>query len=347
MTQWSGAALDVAALVSGKDDPSSRFRVLQHVPRMERLGVRLHPLVPRVTSYPPRAKALRPVWGAAALLERLGMAAATLRRDMTLIQRTMISTFATFEGLCRGPRVFDVDDAIHLRRDGKAARHVARLCDLVICGNDFLAEWYSREHRPVAVLPTAVDTERWVPAVDGGEPTNTAGWIGSASNLPLLEGRSEEIGDFLRACPGWRLRVVCDQKPRLGSIPADRWEFAPWSAKSEVSETARFSIGLMPLRDDEWARGKCSYKMLLYMSCGVPVVVSPIGLNADILSRGACGVGATSSKEWTDSLVSLARDASARARMGSAGRAIVMSDYSQDVIAPKLARLLLKAAGRA
>lgn len=339
------SGLRVAALVGGATDPSSRFRVLQHAGRLAPYGVSLSPLVPVFSSFPPRARALRPAWGAAALVERLCMASATRRFELTLFQKTMISTLSTFEGRCRAPRVLDVDDPIHVLRGGEPARRVAEACDMIICGNAYLAERYRRWNRRVRVLPTAVDTARWKPAppcIAGPR----AGWIGSSSNLPYLEQRQAALRAFLDACPGWTLRVVADRPPRLASLPADRWRFIRWSPEVEVAEVAGLAIGLMPLKDGEIERGKCSFKMLQYMACGVPVVVSPVGMNAEVLERGECGYGAVGDDGWAAALVALARDESLRRRMGARGRAIVEREFSSDVIAPRLAELLLAAAGR-
>jgi glycosyltransferase involved in cell wall biosynthesis len=222
---------------------------------------------------------------------------------------------------------------------------VAEGCELVICGNDYLAEWYARHAHRVAILPTAVDTRRWRPAVTA--PTRPCvGWIGSSSNASHLLARQVALRAFLEACPDWTLRVVSDSRPALNDLPASRWAFVPWSPKTEVAETAGFSIGLMPLHDGEWERGKCSYKMLLYMACGIPVVVSPVGMNLQVLAQGACGLAAKTEDEWATALVSLARDSSLRGALGATGRAVIERDFSSEVIAPKLAGLLRGAAGR-
>lgn len=341
----SGKALSVAAAVSGRIDPSSYFRVLQHVDRLAQCGVDLHPIVSAIGSYPPPSVALRPLWGAAALATRARMAFATRCCDATLLQRTMVSTLATFEGLCRAPRILDVDDAIHLHRGGAPARRVASLCDLIICGNEFLADWYARYGHRVAILPTAVDTDRWRPA-SSVDLLPAAGWIGSSGNLKYLLERESALRAWLDACPDWTLRVVCEERPPFVSLPPERWTFIPWSRETEAAETARFSIGLMPLRDSEWERGKCAFKMLLYMACGVPAIVSPVGMNADVLARGTCGLAAETDSAWTSALVELARDETLRRRMGAVGRSVVERDFSAAVIAPRLAALLRQGAGR-
>src|SRR5438445_4239438 len=135
-----GNMLKVAAYTGGRHVPSARFRVRQYVPALRGLGVELREYEARFRSYPPSRKALRPLWGAAAISERMISAGASFWADMTLLQREMIATMLTVEPLTRSPRALDVDDAIWLRRDGSAAQRLARMCQVVSCGNDFLAE---------------------------------------------------------------------------------------------------------------------------------------------------------------------------------------------------------------
>lgn len=123
-------------------------------------------------------------------------------------------------------------------------------------------------------------------------------------------------------------------------MPADRVEYVPWSPESEASVIQSFDVGIMPLDDSPWARGKCSYKMLLYMACGIPVVVSPVGMNAEVLALGSCGLGATSESVWNESLAHLLEDRHARLSYGHRGREIVLNEFSITTVAPRLASVL-------
>src|SRR5207247_2593021 len=156
--------ISVAAFTSGRANPSARFRVRQLVPALRGLGVQVREWPATFTVFPPRARALWPAWGAATLADRLPGIVWSYRSDVTLLQREMLSTFATLEPLTKRPRALDVDDAIFLYWGGRFARRLARSCDSVICGNAYLAERFRRWNDRVEVVATAVDTDRYVPA---------------------------------------------------------------------------------------------------------------------------------------------------------------------------------------
>ncbi len=330
--------LQVAAFTSGWAVPSARFRVRQHVPALRDLGVEIREWPAPLGVFPPRARSLRPAWGVATLAGRLPGIAWSYRSDVTLLQREMLSTFATLEPLTKRPRVLDVDDAIFLFRDGRFAETLARACDSVICGNDYLAERFRSWNDRVEVVATAVDTDRYAPATARTDPDRVViGWMGTSSNFEYLYQIEGALGRVLRECRGAKLWVVADRAPRLRRLPEARVEYTRWRPEAEVGTLQGTTVGIMPLADSSWERGKCSLKMLLYMACEVPVVVSPVGMNAEVLAKGEMGIGATSEDEWVDALVGLVADARERERMGKVGRRVIQEHYSIRVIAPRLA----------
>lgn len=330
--------ITVAAFTGGQDVPSARFRVRQHVPALRRLGFDLREWPAPLGAFPPRARWLRPAWGVATLAGRLPGIAWSYRSDVTLLQREMLSTFATLEPLTKRPRVLDVDDAIFLFRGGRFAEKLARASDSVICGNDYLAERFRCWNDRVEVVATAVDTDRYAPAAAGTDPDRVViGWMGTSSNFEYLYRIEGALGRVLRECRGAKLSVVSDRAPRFRRLPTDRVEYTRWWPEAEVGTIQGTTVGIMPLADSSWERGKCSLKMLLYMACEVPVVVSPVGMNAEVLAKGEIGIGASSEDEWVDALVGLLGDARERERMGKAGRRVVQEHYSVEVIAPRLA----------
>src|SRR5262249_50687889 len=139
--------------------------------------------------------------------------------------------------------------------------------------------------------------------------------------------------------PDARFRVISDRAPRLDGIPAGQFEFAPWSVESEARLIQELTVGLMPIEDNDWGRGKCGFKMLTYMACGVPAVASPVGVNASILAGGG-GLAASSAGEWVEAIGSLLDDAELARSTGEKGRRTVMSCYSVDAVAPLLASIL-------
>jgi glycosyltransferase involved in cell wall biosynthesis len=263
----------------------------------------------------------------------------------------MLSTSFTLEPLTKKPRILDVDDAIWLYRNGSCACRLAKISDSVICGNSFLADYFSQWNPNIAILPTAVDTDRFLPLAskpfDDGAPDvrPTIGWSGGRGGFVDLQVAEKALQVVLRKHPRARLRVIADAAPRCLNLPVGQVEFVPWSPETEVQAIQGLDIGIMPLGDTLWNRGKCSYKMLLYMSCGVPVVVSPIGMNSEILNMGTVGAGASTTDDWVGALDQLLRNPQLAAAMGRRARDVVLQSYSINTLAPKLAAELLRVAG--
>jgi glycosyltransferase involved in cell wall biosynthesis len=331
--------LSVAAYTQGVPVPSARFRVRQHIAPLEALGVRIREYPARLSSFPPAWRPARPAWGVAAVAERVLAAACSWTADVTLLQREMVSTLATAEVLTRRPRVLDVDDAIFLHRGGAAAARLAQLCDLVICGNAFLAGWFDRHNRNVQTLPTAVDTDRFAPAPAGGDMRPVIGWSGGSSGFRYLESVAPALSEILSRRPEASLRVIADRRPRLDGVPASRVEFVRWSPETEVAALQDLTVGLMPLDDTSWSRGKCAFKLLTYMACGVPAVASAVGMNVEVLASGG-GLAPRSLAEWVDAIDFYLRQPAEARRAGRQGRQIVVDRYSLRTVTPRLAGLL-------
>jgi glycosyltransferase involved in cell wall biosynthesis len=332
--------LKVAAYTGGRSVPSARFRVRQYIPALKALGVEVRERWAKLGSYPPAIKALRPLWGMAAICERAVSAAGSFSADVTLLQREMLSTFVTAEPFTKPPRALDVDDAIWLYGGGSFARRLAGLSELVICGNDFLAEQFQRWNPNIHILPTAVDTSRYRP-LDSVQTVGhkRIGWCGSGSTLRYLEALTPVFKAVLERRKDVKLRIVADVRPVLDGIAENQLEFIPWSPEVEVRAIQEMSVGLMPLENTSWARGKCSFKLLTYMACGIPVVASPVGMNVAVLSAGG-GIAARGHDEWIDAIHSLLDEEAMAQRMGQQGREAVLRGYSLSAVAPLLARIL-------
>lgn len=332
----------IAAFTGGISVPSARFRVRQYIPALREEGVKIAEFYSGVGQYPPRIRWVRPFWAIATLAERLPNVVRTHRYDAVLLQREIMSSFVTLEPLIKRPRILDVDDAIFLQRGGGFAKRLAELSDKVICGNNYLAEWFGRWNVNVDVIPTAVDTERYFPNAKTKSPEQSQiiGWIGTSGNYKYLYGIEGALAKVMRAQPGTRLKVVGDQLPEFRHLSLDQVDFVSWSEAIEVQAIQSMDIGIMPLEDSPWARGKCSFKMLQYMATGLPVVVSPVGMNAEVLTLGELGIGATTEKQWIDGLIALLENRTLRTRFGAEGRRVVESSFSIRVVAPQLARSL-------
>jgi glycosyltransferase involved in cell wall biosynthesis len=332
--------MKVAAYTGGDSVPSARYRVRQLVEPLRRRGVDIVEYPARFGSYPPRERVKHPVWGAMALVERAVASIHSWKADVTLLQREMLSKLFTVERLTHRPRVLDVDDAIWLLSE-RTAERLARSAELVVCGNAYLRERFAGWNPTTTIIPTAVDVSRFRPAPERrSADAPVIGWSGTSSGHAYLAAIEPALRRVLASHPSASLRIISDRRPRLTSLPAEQVVFVPWSPEVEVTALQDLSIGIMPLEDSEWARGKCSFKMLTYMACGVPVVASNVGMNADIFGRGACGLPAKSETDWVDALDTLLASPAMRAEAGAVGRRIVENEYSTEVVADALASAL-------
>jgi glycosyltransferase involved in cell wall biosynthesis len=324
----------IVAITGGELVPSRRFRVKAIGPHVLEHGIQMDELCARVPSYPPSRRWMRPAWFAAALAERMTYIFRARGYDAVVLQRELISTIATVEHFIPGPRILDVDDAIFLYRNGRAAEKIASECALVVCGNAYLADNFSRWNSNIAVIPTGVDTDSLRP---GGRTEDagslTIGWIGTVGNFKYLEQIKPALARVLKAHRKSRFRLVSSQCPGFLRDLGDQFEFVRWRPGIEETQIPEFSIGIMPLEDSAWTRGKCAFKMLQYMAAGVPVVASDVGMNAELLNQADIGVGAQTVDQWADALQFLSSDEDARRRFGQNGRDLAESRYSLGRIA--------------
>ena len=151
---------------------------------------------------------------------------------------------------------------------------------------------------------------------------------------------------ILMKYPQVQLRVIADEYPHSLNLPADQVDFVRWSPETEVVGIQDIDIGIMPLEDTLWNRGKCAYKMLLYMSCGAPVVASPIGMSGEIINLAQVGRSARTTDDWVGAFEELLHSPQLAVAMGKRARQVVLDSYSIHALAPKLAAQILRVAGR-
>jgi glycosyltransferase involved in cell wall biosynthesis len=340
--------LRVEAVVSGRWVASSRFRVLQHVEPLSHLGIEVSAPPPRISKYAavPGPWARRPVLAPGArlalngvkLASRLPAVAHSWRADVTWLEREMLPGRLSLEPILHRPVLFDVDDAIWMLSPGheRATRAVAGRAACVLAGNDFLADWFGAFAPAVERVWTAVDTERFVP---GSTPRDAfvVGWTGSGSSLRYLHAIAPALARFLAEAPDARLMVMSDVFIELPGIPYDRIDLVSWSPETESTALQGLDVGLMPLGRGDWAKGKCAFKMLQYLACGVPAVVTPVGMNTEVLAMAEVGLAATSEDEWVEALLTLYRDRDRARALGGHGRDLAERSFSLPVIAGQLA----------
>lgn len=336
-------SLSVVGITQGQRVPSTRFRWSQYTEDLKGHGFEVSELSSAFGAYPPVSRARRPAWLAATSAQSLMRALRARRHDLRFLQRNLVATLCTWEPLLRRPFVFDVDDAIFLGARGGSADRIARCAALIICGNAFLAEHFSR-HGRVEILPTAVDTARFTPRAGSPLSRPVIGWSGSSSGLKYLYGIEPALRELLRRMPDLLFKVVSDRRPTFKTLPPERVLFEFWTPEREDAVLHEFTVGIMPLENDLWARGKCSFKMLTYMAGGLPVVVSPVGMNAEVLAQAPCGLPARSIDDWVDAIASVLSQPSLAARLGRAGRQVVEARYSRRIVSHRLAGLLRSAA---
>ncbi len=244
--------------------------------------------------------------------------------------------------------VVDYDDALFHRYDrhrwwlirlilGHKIDSVMRHARLVIAGNEYLAERARTVGaKCVEIVPTVVDLTRYTVVQSGNDYPLVVGWIGSPSTshylaviAPVIESLSKEFDV--------RFVAVGASEKSVSDLPM---EAKPWSEETEVQSIQEFDIGIMPLIDDPWERGKCGYKLIQYMACGIPVVASPVGVNREIVEHGTNGYLAQDLHEWEQALRRLLNNQNLRRRMGAKGRECVEVWYSLQVQAPRLYELM-------
>jgi glycosyltransferase involved in cell wall biosynthesis len=330
--------IKVTALTSGRHAPASRFRVRQFIGPLAKRGIQVVEHSSLIDKYiaghfPPLD-----------FVTRFPGVLASRRSDITWLERELIPGRRTLECLAGRKRVLDVDDAIWLLGQSGFSERIAGECEGVIAGNQFIANHYRDYARCVWVIPTSIETEVWKPSNRRCGENFTVGWIGSSSNLNFISVAEEPLARFLAHHSDSELLIVCNRKPSFSRIPRDRWRFVRWSPATDVELVRQMDVGLMPLEDTEWARGKCAFKMISYMSVGIPVIVSPVGVNAEILRLGEVGFAATTSSDWFDALCTLYVERDLAAKMGRQGRRIVENHFSVAKNADLLARVFQEVA---
>ncbi len=237
--------------------------------------------------------------------------------------------------------VYDFDDAIWLPNTsdhnsiaGRLKWHskVGAICRWswkVSVGNEYLSNYAMQHNQRVKILPTVVDTAVHKPTVEGQEPMAknqmpVLGWTGSHSTLkyltllvPVLQ-RLQQKHEFT-------FLVIADQDPGL---PLKHYRFIKWSKDKEIEDLNELDIGLMPLEDDQWSKGKCGFKAIQYGAVGIPALVSPVGVNQEIVEHGVTGFHCSTDKDWETAISTLIANQELRLKMGQAGRKRISKHYS-------------------
>ena len=327
--------------------PSSRYRIFQYLPSFTTSGIRVT-VKPLFSSRYFRLLGWRPTWvrtvakvwyTAWRFLVRGVAVLSSLQADLIVLEGPLFP----YTGLAverwlskRIPLVVELDDAIHLTPGmGETIPRLLQLSVGAIVGNQVLADYARSFTSQVHVIPTVVDTHRFAPTSPrspiGTHPL-TIGWMGLDYNIAYVKSLAQVL-QKLQKDRSVRIKIICGTPPRFDGLNVD---FYAWDYAREVEDLSGCDIGIMPLPDNEWTRGKCGLKLLQYMSLGIASVASPVGVNQKIIQHGRNGFLASTDDEWYETLLQLCDDAALRERVGREARKTVVEDYSLAVWAPRL-----------
>jgi glycosyltransferase involved in cell wall biosynthesis len=340
----------ILGLTQSAFDPASRVRFIQFIPYLKESGWNVvhcpnrpdrqwfSPLRNRVArGLHYRAGRVLMKWNRWRDLETARSA------DVVFVNRDLAGSGTFFEQrlLKKNPRVvFDFDDAIFVGRNAASVRWMCERAAWITPGNEYLAKYARNFNSSVTVIPTVIDTDRYLVREYGQDECSPVriGWSGSDLSIRTTLFPFLEMMSSLQKTIPFELVIISNTRPEL-PVTDLRWSFQSWQPESESLLSTAMDIGIMPLVDNEFQRGKCGLKLLQYMAAGLPTVASPVGVNADITLPGETGYLATTPKEWEEALAALVRQPDLRAQLGRAGRTRCEQHYSIRSWLPRLVTL--------
>lgn len=340
---------------------SSRMRFLQYLPWLQQAGIQVtvQPLLSDellVARYQRGGYGLWPLFRAYA--DRLQAMLECRHFDVVWIEKEALPWFPAWLErwlLRRVPYALDFDDAIFHNYDLHRfawvrrvyGRRIDRLMEgarLVVAGNRYLADRATAAGaRWVEVVPTVVDLARYSPKLlyTVAKKLRVV-WIGSPDTVRFLMLAAQPLAKLAQIQP-FTLRIIGGDAAVLPGVDVEKYR---WSAETEATAISECDVGIMPLGDTPWERGKCAYKLIQYMACGLPTVSSPVGANIEVVLNNETGLFAEDALAWVECLATLLNKAALREQMGLAGRVRVENYYSTQQAAPKFIKLLKTASGR-
>ncbi len=247
--------------------------------------------------------------------------------------------------------IYDFDDAVMYKASRPESEHtshmrlfgrITRLADCIIAGNEYLAEQARRFNSNVHIVPTGLSVDDYK---SGASKPNDGKvrlvWIGSKATLKYLEQLGPVLEEAGRRFENLVLRIICDSFFTLEDIPVEQRR---WSLETQAADLATSDIGLAPLPDNRFTRGKCAYKMLQYMAAGLPVIASPVGANRQYIEESGAGLLAENNEQWLERITELINNASSRQQMAEAAAGFVRR-FDRAVLGKKLSKIITDCIG--
>ena len=327
--------MKIIFLVQGMNVAASRYRVLQYLPFFHAAGIDAE-----VFEFPDRTADWPSLWEC------------LKNGDVIFVQRKRLPrSVLLFLKRLKKRIVYDFDDAVMFKnslsknpyslRRTMSFKRMLHYTDLVIAGNEFLKQEAEKYHRHVKVLPTPVDAERYREKTYYKSEIVNMGWIGDHGSIHYMESYKDVWEAMGRKYKNVVLTIICDTFIQTKDISLRKVQ---WNYEREIDDLMSLDIGVMPLLDDLWSKGKCGFKIIQYLGVGVPAVCTPVGINRDVVEDGVNGLWASTKDEWIEKLSTLVEDVSLREKMGIEGRRKIMDMYTVQACAPKLIKWIMELA---
>lgn len=339
MDQKKYNMIRILCLHIASNQASYRYRIGQFLPYWKDYGIDMHPVQITGTSY----------------LEKMSLVMQSSNYDYVWLQRKPLTPFFTRLLAKRSRLLYDYDDALYAIESYRKIKPkptqpgseqiISRLnlalkkSSLVFAGSPALAD-YARKFNPdnTCIIPTAYEKITDEPIIDKEKPL-TIGWIGNTGNLYFLSMIDQATAAIQSRFPHVRFTVMSGNAPQKLKT---NWKFVPWSTDAEKGWLQSIDIGVMPLVDDDWSRGKCAFKLLQYMAHGKPVVASAVGANCQAVIDRISGFLATTPDEWIRAMEILISDPERREAMGRESRIHFLASYERQQVQEQMATILHK-----
>jgi glycosyltransferase involved in cell wall biosynthesis len=312
------------------DRPSTRYRLVQYVPHLKENGIETD-----IRVLPSGLKRWK-------LFSTSGL------YDAVFVQKKLFSRIQIWYLRRKAKKIiYDFDDAIMYTKSKysfntrryKRFRYMIKIADCVIAGNKYLAGMSDTEK--TKIIPTVLDVAHY-PLHKRRGTDIVVGWIGTKSTQEYLSFLEMLFDKIEKKFPRVTIKIVSDEKPKF-SIESVEWE--KWNEAREIEQLLSFDIGIMPLSDNPWTRGKCGFKIIQYMAGGIPVICSPVGANVDIVKDKMNGLYASGVSDWERAISDLIMDIELYKKMAVAGRENAEKNYNLSILGPYFAKLIKDSIG--